>query len=132
LTRPATDAKLRRVPLALNVNAMVMCSHGGQFKFVPTVGTTVMIGGAPALVLNDKGAPMAPCPFAIPPPAGPGPTPCLMITAPPMVGFSMKVFVKGQPLLMQNSQWMTIATPPAPPVPAMVTSPGNMTVNVNG
>jgi hypothetical protein len=49
-----------------------------------------------------------------------------------MIGASMKVFVKGMPLLMQTAQWMTISTPPSPPVPAMVQMPGNMTVNVNG
>jgi hypothetical protein len=120
------------MPLALNVNAMVQCSHGGQFKLAPTVGSTVMMGGAPAIVVTDMAAPMAPCPFAIPPPAGPGPTPCLLFAGPAMTGFSTKVFIKGQPVLMQTAQWMTVATPPAPPVPAMVSSPGNMTVNING
>jgi hypothetical protein len=120
------------VPMAVNINAAVQCSHGGQFKLTPSVGSTVMIGGAPAVVATDLATPMAPCPFAIPPPAGPGPTPCLMFAGPAMVGFSTKVFIKGQPLLMQTAQWMTVATPPAPPVPAMVTYPGQVAVNVNG
>jgi hypothetical protein len=116
------------VPPALNANAMVMCSHAGQFKFVPTVGSTVMLNGAPALVATDIAAPMSPCPFA----TAAGPAPCVQLT-PPLPGtFSMKVFVKGQPVMLQSTQWMTIPAGAGVPVPAMVTSPGNMTVQVNG
>jgi len=120
------------VPLALNANAIIKCSHMGTFKMVPTVGSTVMINGAPAIVVSDMATPMSPCPFAVPPPAGPGPTPCLMLAGPAMAGMSMKVMVKGQPLLMQTAQWMMVPTPPAPPLPGSVMMPGNMTVNVNG
>ena len=122
------------MPLALNANAMIQCSHMGQFKITPTVGMTVMVGGAPALTISDPSVPMTPCPMVVPPPAGPGPTPCLMLTpGPPMtpVGFSKTVMIKGQPLLLQPAMWMTLATPPSPPVPALVSFPGQATVNVN-
>ena len=113
----------------MNVNAMVQCSHGGQFKFIPNMGVTVLINGAPAVTAMDTAVPMIPCPFA----TAAGPAPCIQLTpGPPMVGASMKVMIKGAPLLMQTSQWMTIPAGAGVPVPAMVTFPGATTVNVNG
>src|SRR4051812_19757915 len=107
--------------------AMVQCSHGGQFKFIPTA-VTVTVNGAPALVATDSAAPMIPCPFATPA----GPAPCIQLT-PALPGtFSSKVFIKGQPALMQTSQWMTIPAGAGVPVPAMVTMPGATTVQGMG
>ena len=45
------------MPLALNANAIIKCSHMGTFKMTPTVGSTVMINGAPAIVLTDMAVP---------------------------------------------------------------------------
>ena len=115
------------MPLALNANAIINCSHMGTFKFIPSA-MTVMINGAPPVVLGDTAVPQTPCPFA----TAAGPAPCIQLTPAPMVGASAKVMVQGRPLLLQHSQWMTIPAGAGVPVPAMVMMPGTMTVNVNG
>ena len=101
----------------LTMNCVVMCSHSGQAK--PTVpnphlkimGTPVPMSSAPFMVAG--------CPMVVPPPAGPGPTPCLMATYLSVTG-TVRVKSMGQPLLCQTS--MTgpcINTPPAPPLPLL-------------
>ena len=61
------------MPLALNANAIIKCSHMGTFKMTPTVGSTVMINGAPAIVLTDMAVPMTPMPVRHPAAGGPRP-----------------------------------------------------------
>ena len=114
------------MPLALNANAIVLCSHGGMFKLM-TIAPTVMINNAPAVTFPGTGVPQSPCPFA----TAAGPAPCVSLT-PPSMGASTKVMVQGKPLLMQNSMWMTVPAGAGAPVPAQVTFPGATTVNVNG
>jgi hypothetical protein len=113
------------MPPILNANAIIMCSHGGAFKIPPTTAPTVMIGGAPALTIADvaaafPGAP--PCPFLTP--AG-SPLPCLKLAS-ATGGMATKVLIKGQPALLQTTQFITAGS--GPPVPAMVQMPGNMMV----
>jgi hypothetical protein len=101
----------------LNMNCVVTCVHGGQATptapnpRVKLMGTPVPVASGPFMIAG--------CAMAVPPPAGPGPTPC--ISALFSVG-SMTVRVKsmGQPLLCQSSIADTVITiPPAPPVPLL-------------
>jgi hypothetical protein len=95
-----------------------------MFKIAPTVAPTVLVGGAPALTVGDVAASFpggAPCPFATPA----GPMPCLKLSS-VTGGMATKVLIKGQPALLQTTQFLTMGA--GPPVPAMVQMPGNMTV----
>lgn len=104
----------------LNMNCVVTCAHGGQAKpaapnpRVKVMGTPVPISSAPFTIAG--------CAMAIPPPAGPGPTPCIMATfLPPTM--TLRVKSMGQPLLCQSS--MTgpcVTTPPSPPAPLLPVS----------
>jgi hypothetical protein len=112
------------MPPICNANAIFMCSHGGMFRMMPTTAPTVMVGGAPALTVGDVMTALpggAPCPFATPG----GPLPCLTFAS-ATGGFATKVLIKGQPALLQTTQFITGGS--GPPVPAMVQMPGNMTV----
>ena len=112
------------MPPILNANAIIMCSHGGMFKIMPTTAPTVLIGGAPALTVADVVASIpggAPCPFVIPP----SPAPCLKLSS-ATGGMATKVLIKGVPALLQTTQFLTMGV--GPPVPAMVQMPGNMMV----
>ena len=113
----------RDVPPLLNANAIVMCSHGGMFKIMPTVAPNIMVGGAPVLTVGDVAASMpggAPCPFATA-----APQPCLKLAS-VTGGMATKVLIKGQPALLQSTMFLTAGV--GPPVPATVMQPGNMTV----
>jgi hypothetical protein len=111
------------MPPILNANAVIMCSHGGTFAFLPTTAPTVLVGGAPVLTIADQAVPQTPCPFA----TAAGPAPCIQLT-PPMVGAATQVTAKGVPVLLATAQFMTIPAGAGAPVPAQVMSPGQMTV----
>lgn len=111
------------MPPILNANAVIMCSHGGTFAFLPTTAPTVMVGGAPVLTIADQAVPQTPCPFA----TAAGPAPCIQLT-PPMVGAATQVTANGVPVLLATAQFMTIPAGAGAPVPAQVMSPGQMTV----
>jgi hypothetical protein len=114
------------VPPILNANAVIMCSHGGTFQILPSTAPTVMIGGAPALTVADVAAgsvPVSPCPFA----TAAGPAPCIKLAA-ATGGMAVKTMAKGAPFLLQTTQFVTIPGGAGAPVPAMVTSPGQVAV----
>ncbi len=101
----------------LTMSCQVMCAHAGQAK--PTVpNPRVKIMGTP-VPMSAPPFMIAGCVMAVPPPAGPGPTPCISATfLPPTL--TVRVKSMGQGLLCQTS--MTgpcIATPPAPPLPLL-------------
>lgn len=109
----------------LTMNCTVTCVHGGQARptapnpRVRIMGTPVPLSSAPFVVAG--------CPMVIPPPAGPGPAPCLTAT---FLSPTMTVRVKsmGQPLLCQSS--MTgpcVTTPPSPPAPLLPVSNAGQT-----
>ncbi len=101
----------------LTMNCTVMCAHGGQAK--PTSpNPRVKIMGVP-VPMSSPPFVVAGCAMTVPPPAGPGPTPCLMATfLPPTM--TARVKSMGQPLLCQSSMTgPAIVTPPAPPVPLL-------------
>ena len=107
------------MPFILNANAIIQCSHGGTFKFIPSTAPTFMIGGAPVITIADIAVPMTPCPFA----TAAGPAPCVQLT-PPTGGFATMVMANHQPVLLDTAMFMTIPAGAGAPVPAMVMSPG--------
>jgi hypothetical protein len=114
------------MPPIINANAIISCTHQGMFKIMPTTAPTVMVGGAPVLTVADVVASMpggAPCPFATPA----GPAPCIKLAS-ATGGMATKVMAKGVPVLLQSTMFITIPAGAGVPVPAMVTMPGNMTV----
>jgi hypothetical protein len=115
------------MPPILNANAMIQCSHGGMFKIMPSTAPTVMVGGAPVITVTDVAAGSmpagAPCPFATPA----GPAPCIKLAS-ATGGMATKVLAKGVPVLLQSTMFITIPAGAGVPVPAMVSMPGNMTV----
>lgn len=99
----------------LTMQCKVTCAHGGQA--MPTApNPRVKIMGTP-VPMSAPPFTVAGCPFAIPPPAGPGPTPCISATfLPPTM--TLRVKSMGQGLLCQTSATgPAITTPPSPPVP---------------
>lgn len=114
------------MPPILNANAIITCSHGGTFKIAPTKAAMHSVGGAPPLTVADVAAgsmPVSPCPFATPA----GPAPCIKLAS-ATGGFSMKTTFGGAPALLQSTQFLTVPGGAGAPVPAMVTSPGQATV----
>ena len=104
----------------LTMSVVVTCAHGGQAKpttpnpRVKLMGTPVPISSPPFMVAG--------CSMVVPPPAGPGPTPCIsaMFLPPTM---TMRVKSMGQPLLCQTSMTgPAITIPPSPPVPLLPVS----------
>jgi len=101
----------------LTMNCMVTCVHQGQAKPM-TPNPRVKIMGTP-VPMSSPPFMIAGCPMVIPPPAGPGPTPCISATfLPPTM--TVRVKSMGQPLLCQSSTTgPCITTPPSPPAPLM-------------
>ena len=104
----------------LTMSCVVTCVHGGQAT--PTVanprvslsGTPIPVAAAPFMIAG--------CAFAVPPPAGPGPTPCDSALFDPGT-FTTRVTSMGLPLLCQTSVAdQVIAIPPAPPLPLLPVS----------
>ncbi len=104
----------------LTMSCVVTCAHGGQAKAtapnmrVKIMGTPVPMSAPPFMVAG--------CPMAIPPPAGPGPTPCIsgMFLPPTM---TLRVKSMGQGLLCQSSMTgPAVTTPPSPPAPFLPVS----------
>jgi hypothetical protein len=109
------------MPPLVNVNAVIMCAHGGKVMLVPKQ-TVVTAGGAPVLCEGDLvGAPIVGC--AQPP--SPGTKPCTMVASTLPGGTSLKAVAGGRPVHVQTLSGLTDGVPPAP---IMVTSPGQMTV----
>ena len=99
----------------LTMSCVVMCMHGG--KATPVMpNPRVKIMGVPVPMVSSPFM-IAGCAMAIPPPAGPGPTPCIMATYIPATG-TVRVKSMGQPLLCQTSlTGPATNVPPAPPLP---------------
>ena len=115
------------MPFLLTMSCVVTCIHSGQAK--PTApNPRVKIMGAP-VPMSAPPFVVAGCPMTVPPPAGPGPTPCISATfLPPTM--TLRVKSMGQPLLLDTS--MTgpcITVPPSPPAPLLpATSAGQTRV----
>jgi hypothetical protein len=104
----------------LTMSCVVTCMHGGMAQptapnpRVKIMGTPVPMSSAPFIVAG--------CAMAVPPPAGPGPTPCISASfLPPTM--TLRVKSMGQPLLCATSMTgPAINVPPAPPLPLMAVS----------
>ena len=111
----------------LTTSAVVTCAHGGVARAtapnprVLIMGAPVPMAAAPFLITG--------CPAAVPPPAGPGPTPCISASYLPPTA-TTRVKSMGQGLLCQSS--LTGPCQVAGPAPAAplqpVTFPGQQRV----
>ena len=109
----------------LTMSCVVTCAHGG--RATPTApNPRVKIMGAPVPVSSAPFV-VAGCAMAVPPPAGPGPTPCITATFLPAT-MTARVKSMGQPLLCLTSMTgPAIVTPPAPPLPFLPPSSAGQT-----
>jgi hypothetical protein len=78
-----------------HVGATAICPHGGQVTTIPT-NTRVLVGGQPVAVVADT-FPVAGCAFTVP---GPKPQPCVLVK---WLVPATRVFVNGQPVILQTS-----------------------------
>ena len=104
----------------LTMSCMVTCAHGG--KASPTTpNSRVKIMDSPVPMPSGPFV-VAGCPMTIPPPAGPGPTPCIQANyLPPTL--TLRVKSMGQGLLCQTSMTgPAVTTPPSPPAPLLPVS----------
>ena len=112
----------------MTVSAQAVCAHNGTAELEGTANHRVKIDGQP-IVNPTEPFPILPnCTMQIPPPAGPGPTPCIQGE---WVGpFATRVKSNQLPVLIQTDQGTVIAaTPPAPPgVPVMIENAGQTKV----
>lgn len=101
----------------LTMNCVVTCAHGGQAKpMMPNPRVKVM--GVP-VPMSAGIFVVSGCSMTVPPPAGPGPTPCISANFLPPTG-TMRVRSMGQPLLCTSSMTApAITTPPSPPAPLL-------------
>src|SRR3954447_22227862 len=118
---PGTAEGGAKMPPLVNVNAAIMCAHGGKVMLIAKQ-TSVTAGGAPVLCEGDLvGAPIVGC--AQPP--SPGTKPCTMVVSTLPGSSSPTVMVLGRPVLLQTLQGMTDGVPPGM---LMVANPGQATV----
>jgi hypothetical protein len=101
----------------LNMQCKVMCAHGGM-AMPSAPNPRVKLMGVP-VPMSAPPFTVAGCPMVIPPPAGPGPTPCISaMFLPPTL--TIRVKSMGQGLLCQTSATgPAITTPPSPPAPLL-------------
>jgi len=109
----------------LTMSCVVTCVHGGQA--MPTApNPRVMLSGTPIPIASAPFM-VAGCAMVIPPPVGPGPTPCISAIFLPAT-MTVRVKSMGQPLLCQTSMTgPAINIPPAPPLPLLPVSSAGQT-----
>jgi hypothetical protein len=112
----------------LNASARLACCHqAGTVTLIPSQ-STVLVGGAPAMVAGDiAGSPVVACPV-VPSPAS---KPCTTATVPPIPGatVSMKVMIGGRPVVLGNPALTGITDAAPVPCPVLtVQFPGQTTV----
>src|SRR3954454_8171134 len=118
---PGTAEGGAKMPPLVNVNAAIMCAHGGKVMLIAKQ-TSVTAGGAPVLCEGDLvAAPIVGCA----PPPSPGTKPCTMVVSTLPGGTSLKAMAGGRPVHVQTLSGLTDGVPPAP---ILVTSPGQTTV----
>ena len=81
-----------------HVGAQAVCPHSGQATTVSS-NTRVLVSGQPVATLADMTT-VAACPFQIPVGAGTKPQPCITVK---WLIPAVRVFVNGQPVLLQTS-----------------------------
>jgi uncharacterized Zn-binding protein involved in type VI secretion len=101
----------------VHLGATIFCPHGGPVNIIPT-NTRVLVSGQPVATLGDTYL-VAGCAFTIP---GPKPQPCVRVQ---WLVPATRVFVNGQPAILQTSAGLCLSAeqiPQGPPVVA-VTQP---------
>jgi uncharacterized Zn-binding protein involved in type VI secretion len=97
----------------VHLGATIFCPHGGPVNIIPT-NTRVLVSGQPVATLGDTYL-VAGCAFTIP---GPKPQPCVRVQ---WLVPATRVFVNGQPAILQTSAGLCLSAeqiPQGPPVVA--------------
>ncbi len=81
-----------------HVGAQATCPHAGQATTVSS-NTRVLVSGQPVATFTDTTT-VAACPFQVPVPGGTKPQPCVTVK---WLVPAVRVFVNGQPVLLQTS-----------------------------
>lgn len=99
-----------------HVGATAICPHGGQVQTI-SANTRVLVGGMPAATMTDNYL-VAGCVFV----AGTKPQPCIRVQ---WLVPAARVFVMGQPVILQTSTGLCLSAeqiPQGPPA-ILVTQP---------
>lgn len=94
-----------------HVGASAICPHGGQVSVVPS-NVRVLVNGMPVATMGDF-YPVAGCVFTVPPGK---PQPCIKVQ---WLVPAVRVFVNGQPAILQTSTGLCQSAeqiPQGPPV----------------
>jgi hypothetical protein len=97
----------------MHVNAQATCSHMGRITFT-TSNVRVLVNGQAALVASDVFT-VAACPFTTPEPK---PSPCVTGN---WLQPATRVFINGQPAVLNTSTGLCNAAPQIPQGPPLVT-----------
>lgn len=102
------------MPALLDTSSVLTCTHGAPCTHVPTQ-QRVLVNGMPALTGIDVNS-VAGCAFTLP---GPVASPCVSVQ---WVVPATRVFVMGQPALLQTSVGLCKAATQAPQGPPVVST----------
>lgn len=97
-----------------HVGATAMCPHAGQVQVISS-NTRVMVNGMPVATLGDTYV-VAGCPFTVPPGK---PQPCIKVQ---WLVPATRVFVNGQPAILQTSTGLCQSAEQIPQGPPVVTA----------
>lgn len=99
----------------VQAGASSQCPHAGAAQIVPSQ-QRVLANGAPLVLVADQTMVVG-CPFQVPVGTGTKPQPCVSVTwqAP-----ATRVFVNGQPVLLQSSTGMCLSAEQIPAGPPMI------------
>lgn len=100
----------------VHVGAAAMCPHAGQVSIVSS-NTRVLVSGQPVATLADTFT-VAGCPFQIPFGVGTKPQPCVRVQ---WIVPATRVFVNGQPVILQTSGGVCLSVEQIPQGPPTVT-----------
>lgn len=116
------------MPPLLNQMAVITCPHQTGVVKVNAMNLNIKVGGAPVVTLGDVSTwAVLPGCTQLPTPATPAFVPCVKVLSEMGVGQSLKIKVKGQPVLLQTAQFMTNGVPVG--MPATVKFAGQVKVN---
>jgi uncharacterized Zn-binding protein involved in type VI secretion len=96
----------------VHLGATIFCPHGGPVNIIPT-NTRVLVSGQPVATLGDTYL-VAGCAFTIP---GPKPQPCVRVQ---WLVPATRVFVNGQPAILQTSTGLCLSAEQIPQGPPLV------------
>lgn len=100
--------------LIFHVGAVATCPHAGPVTTI-SKNTRVLVSGVPVATLSDSFA-VAGCVFTIP---GPKPQPCVKVQ---WLVPAARVFVNGQPVILQTSGGLCFSADQIPQGPPIVST----------